>query len=198
MPTGYTAAVADGISFEQFVLCCARAMGALIMMRDAPSNAPIPGRFEPSTYNAERLVEARAELDRLSALTSDEIAAATAAFNSAAVARQDDSVKRNDDLRAKYEAMLVRVRDWTPPTTEHEGMKKFMIDQLEQSIDWDCGGRAYDAPEPLSPEAWLGQAVREASKNIEYHAKANAEEIERTEQRNKWIADLRASLDQPA
>jgi hypothetical protein len=36
MPTGYTAAIKDGISFEKFVWDCARGMGALVMMRDEP------------------------------------------------------------------------------------------------------------------------------------------------------------------
>ncbi len=50
MPTGYTDAVKDGITFDQFVLGCARGMGALVMMRDEPSGTPIPERFEPSRF----------------------------------------------------------------------------------------------------------------------------------------------------
>jgi len=38
MPTGYTNCIKDGVTFEQFVWKCARAMGALVMMRDEPSN----------------------------------------------------------------------------------------------------------------------------------------------------------------
>ncbi|KKK60691.1 hypothetical protein LCGC14_3021870, partial [marine sediment metagenome] len=30
MPTGYTACIKDGISFEKFVMQCARAMGACV------------------------------------------------------------------------------------------------------------------------------------------------------------------------
>lgn len=40
MPTGYTDAIKDGISFNQFILSCARAFGALITMRDEPSSVP--------------------------------------------------------------------------------------------------------------------------------------------------------------
>jgi hypothetical protein len=49
MPTGYTAPIADGMTFEQFALGCARAFGALVTMRDEPSDAPIPERLEPDT-----------------------------------------------------------------------------------------------------------------------------------------------------
>ena len=65
MPTGYTAAVKDGITFEQFAWSCARAFGALIDMRDSPTGAPIPQRFEPSQYNAVEAEKASAEIERL-------------------------------------------------------------------------------------------------------------------------------------
>lgn len=195
MPTGYTAAVAEGISFEQFALRCARAMGALIMMRDEPSDAPIPERFEPSAYHADKLAEARTELDRLDALTPEQVAVEAVAYHAGALQRWTERTARRHEQRGQYEAMLSKVYAWVPPTTEHIGFKDFMVGQLTQSIDFDCGNNEYDVePEELSAAAWLGRMVREAQKNVEYHAKANAEEIERTEQRNKWIADLRASL----
>ena len=50
MPTEYTDAIADGISFNDFMMKCARGMGALIMMSDEPSDAPILEQFEPSDY----------------------------------------------------------------------------------------------------------------------------------------------------
>ena len=65
MPTGYTASVADGrvTEFAPFALQCARAMGALIMMRDEPHDAPIPERFEASDYYSKSLAEARERLE---------------------------------------------------------------------------------------------------------------------------------------
>jgi hypothetical protein len=194
MPTGYTAAVAEGISFEQFVMRCARAMGALVMMRDEPSDAPIPERFEPSTYSAGKLAEARAELERLDALTPEQVAAEAAAYHAGALQRWTERTDKRHEQREQYEAMLDKVRTWAPPSTDHIGFKDFMVSQLTQTIDFDCGGTWDKEPEELSAAAWLGQQVREAQKNVAYHTKANAEEIERTESRNKWIADLRASL----
>ena len=45
MPTGYTAGILEGETFEQYALQCAKAFGALVMMRDEPSDAPIPDQF---------------------------------------------------------------------------------------------------------------------------------------------------------
>ena len=72
MPTGYTAAIADGVTFEQFALNCARAFGALIDMRDEPSDAPIPERFEPSNYHEKKIAEINDELVRLKEMSQDE------------------------------------------------------------------------------------------------------------------------------
>ena len=43
MPTGYTADIQDGkiTTLREYALSCARAFGALIMMRDDPHDAPI-------------------------------------------------------------------------------------------------------------------------------------------------------------
>lgn len=196
MPTGYTAAVVDGISFEQFVLRCARAMGALIMMRDEPSDAPIPERFEPSGYHADKLAETRAELVRLDALTPEQVAAEASAYHVGALQRWTERAGKRHKQRDQYEAMLDKVRTWVPPSTDHIGFKEFMVSQLTQSIDFDCGDNEYDVePQELSAASWLAQQVHEAQRHVEYQDKANAEEIERTEARNKWIADLRASLE---
>ncbi len=62
MPTGYTADIAKGITFQQYAWSCARAFGALVMMRDEPSDAPIPEAFTPSDYHVKALAEARAKL----------------------------------------------------------------------------------------------------------------------------------------
>ena len=56
MPTGYTAAIAKDITFNDFVMQCAKAM--LIMMRDEPANAPIPERFEPGSHYVNKITEA--------------------------------------------------------------------------------------------------------------------------------------------
>lgn len=57
--------MADGMTFEEFIMCCARGMGALITMCDDPSNAEIPKAFKSSDYNKKRLKETETELKRL-------------------------------------------------------------------------------------------------------------------------------------
>lgn len=194
MPTGYTAAVADGITFDRFVWSCARAMGALVTMRDLPSDAPIPERFEPSDYSAKRLGEAKAELKRLSEMNLADAAACAKASHTEAIAGHAKRTQERDELRIKYQTMLADVVKWNPPTPDHEGFKTFMADQLRQSIDFDCCGKYDKPPVALSGAEWRAAAIAKAERDIEYNTKAHAEEVERTEGRNEWLRALRESL----
>ena len=198
MPTGYTSDVQNGkiTKFEDFAMQCARGMGALIMMRDLPSNAPIPERFEPSVqYHDEKIAAAEARLAEVRAISLPALREAAQQDYTAAVASDDAWMAGRAEARKRYEAMLERVNAWTPPTTEHEGFQAFMRQQLEESIDFDCPTERY-TPEPvkLEPEAWAQKQIEEAAKNLAYHTKARREEIERTEARNRWLSDLRKSL----
>jgi hypothetical protein len=130
MPTGYTAPIADGMTFEQYALGCARAFGALVTMRDEPSNAPIPDRFEPDTYYQKSLEASQLELDRVMSLTAAEIVSEAEKSYLSAHEGWRERCKRRADLREKYEAILGRVRAYVAPTTDHVGYKEFMEKQL--------------------------------------------------------------------
>lgn len=193
MPTGYTADIAKGITFEQYAMSCARAFGALVMMRDEPSDAPIPDAFAPSDYHARAIVEARKKLHDLCLLDGPDLLAA----HTAAVKEWQDGVDRREreaqELRQKYEAMLAKAKAYRPPTPDHQKFAEFMVEQIEQSIDFDC--KVY-RPDRVTddPIRWRNLQIEAAKSNIAYHEKEHQKEIERTASRNKWIADLRSSL----
>lgn len=194
MPTGYTAPIKDGITFEQYALGCARAFGALVLMRDEPADAPTPERFEPSDYNLKELEKARTELARLDAMSLADAAVAAENAYSAEVERCNDRRREYTDLRNKYSAMLAKVVKWEPPTPDHVNYKQFMVDQLRKSIDWDCNEADIIEPERLTGSQWLAKQITEARRSVAYHEKAYAEEVERTNGRNAWIKALRDSL----
>lgn len=196
MPTGYTADVQDGTvtEFSEFAMQCARAFGALITMRDEPSDAPIPQEFAPSNYNAERLVEAQRDLARLEAMTESEQKAAADAANAAAFKSWDDRESTKAEQRARYEAMIQKVEAWEPPTADHNELKRFMLRQLRESIEFDCGPPYAPRPGLVNAKDWYAGALARANRDIAYHAEQQAEETERARKRTKWVSDLRASL----
>lgn len=193
MPTGYTADIPNQ-TFEQFVIACARGMGACISMRDDPADAEIPERFEPSDYHAKALEKAQKRLEELNEMSAEDVALAAAAdFDS----RVDHYIKRRDENRERikaYRAMLENVKAWEPPTDDHKEFKKFMVDQIEKSIEWDDMSDHDSTPVRLTGGQWKAEQIKSACRDISYHAEHHQLEIDRTESRNQWIAKLRESL----
>lgn len=196
MPTGYTADVAKGISFEQFVMRCARAMGACVSMRDEPMDASIPEQFEPGDYHARKLEEANVELTTLRAMTDEEADAAAAEAFAVDKHEQEKGIADAFDLRSKYESMLEHVRAWLPPTPDHERFKQFMLDQLNDSIQYDCDIGYYlnNQSKRFTGEQWRNIQIERIQDDIEYHTYEYTKEVRRTDDRNRWIAALRQSL----
>lgn len=195
MPTGYTAAIKDGISFEEFTMSCAKAFGACVTMRDDSTGIPIPEKFEPSDYDQKKLVELRCELEQLCQFTSEDTDKIALAEWKSEEERRLDSLKENADLRNKYETMLAQVKAWIAPTPDHDGLHKFMCEQITESIKWDCSEDYYREPVArLTGQQWLNKRKDFILQSIDYHTKSNADEIERVNSRNEWVKALRDSL----
>jgi len=155
MATGYTADIANDISFEKFVMNCARAFGACITMRDDPKDVEIP-EFEPSMYHAERLREAKEELDSIKRMSLTEAThLATEEFKSN-LEFNIRAIDNSNTLRKKYLSMLAKVKKWKSPSSEHDNMKKFMCKQVNDSMEHDCDTQYYydNAPKILSGKEW--------------------------------------------
>jgi len=196
MPTGYTRQIKDGISFQQFAMSCARAFGACIMMRDDPADKSIPEKFEPSTYNSRELNKAQKELEKINKLSIEEGKREAITEFADEIQRRNRDIEENRKLINQYKDMLQQVEQWQPPTPDHIEFKKFMISQIEGSIKFD-GNEDYYIKNPikkLTGEDWLARKRKDILWNIAYHAKEYNDEIERTNQRNKWVKDLRDSL----
>lgn len=194
MPSGYTAPIIEGggVSFEEFVWGCARAFGALVMMREMGPGAKIPERFEPTDYHVKRRAEAEERYRAAEVMTNDQAEERAAAEYERAVAYYDKSQAEDAERLRRYEAMLTRVRDWTPPTPDHIEMKSFMVKQIEESIRFDCGYER-TAPVRLTGAAWRAQEMAAAARDIAYHAEKHRKEIEA----DHWLAALRESVPMP-
>lgn len=195
MPTGYTADVQSGkvTTFPEFAMQCARAFGALISMRDDAPDARVPDMIEPNTsYYDERLAQATADLERLRAMTPQQAQEEAERVYESAYAEWVKYEARKAEERARYEAMLEQVKAWEPPTFNHIEMKKFMIQQLEESIRFDCG--TSEPPQPRNAQDWHQEAVASARRSLLYLTEQRAEEIDRAASRTAWIQALRKSL----
>lgn len=198
MPSGYTAGVADGevTEFREYALRCARNFGALVMMRDEPFDAEIPEKLEPSTYHAENLEKCRQELMDLECATEEEIQAMVDADYEKLCAICSEALERKRTERQRYESMLEKARAYVPPTEDHKEYAEFLVKQLEESIKWDCDTTYYeDETKRFDRATWKERKMQKLRENISHHTKGQREENERTEKRNRWVADLRKSLE---
>lgn len=197
MPTGYTADVQSGkiATFPEFAMQCARAFGALITMRDDPSDAKIPDRFEADTsYYDEKIAAARSSLDEIQLLSDAECERRATESNTDAMKRHEDWLAEKRLHRKRYNDMRALVSAWTPPSPDHAGLKTFMLEQLDSSIDFDCSEVHMEPPVTLSGEEWRKQEIKRATRDLEYSLKHHREEVEQTQERNRWIRLLRESL----
>ena len=194
MPTGYTAAVLEGITFNEFAMRCVRAMGVAVTMRDEPSSTPIPERFEPSPFYAEKTAKARAELERLQGLSPEQAEQEADKDFSRLTEARNKFIRECDESRVKYTAMLESVRAWAPPTPDHEGFKEFMLKQLDTSIDHDCDTSFYDEPARQTGSEWLASQIAMQRGLVERCGRMAQEEVERVTGRNEWLRQLRESL----
>lgn len=194
MPTGYTAAVADGITFQQFAMNCAREFGACISMEEDPADAPIPAEFNPSDYHTKALDVAHKRLAVLKGMSLEDAEHRARLSHDTAVIAQLTRQHDRQALLDKYARMLSAVEAWAPPTPDHQGMKDFMLSQLKQAIEWDCSPMDGPPPRLLSGADWLAEQFTQANSDIAYHQKGHAEEVERAATRTAWVKALRESL----
>jgi NADH:ubiquinone oxidoreductase subunit len=196
MATGYTIDIAKGITFNQFVMNCARAFGALVTMRDDSMDTPIPEKFEPSDWDKKKLIEANVHLTALNKMTLSEAKEKADKDYNDEVLRINNNLKENAVLLAKYNDMMLKVEAWQPPTPDHVELKNFMIQQIMSSIKYDNMSDYFNEHPAihLSASDWIKKQKDEALRDIEYHTKEWNKECELTEQRNAWVKALRESL----
>ncbi len=196
MPTGYTYCVQTGevTEFKDFAIRCARAMGALVTMRDERMDAAIPDGFKPSSYHADRLKEAKSKLNRLKAMSHADIDDACAKEHLQALLSWENWQSETLQEKKRYEDMLAKVRAWNPPNSDFAGFRKFMEEQLVDSMEHDLFALTLPKPMQVNNKEWYKNALAMAEKDIEYHQKKMNEETKRAKDRTEWIVTLKKSL----
>lgn len=193
MPTGHTADMYDGkpVTFREFALSCARSFGALVHMRDDDMKAKIKKR-EPSDYYKTSIEDAIKRLDHVARMSNDDASYAAYAEYQQAMARYEESVKTSEKRRETYSKMLDKIEAWNPPTPEHDNLKAFMREQIEDSIKFDC--HIPVRPKRQSAVEWRKSEIECAAPDIAYSRKSLAEEEQRCDDANAWVDALIDSL----
>ena len=203
MPTGYTYFIENGeiTTGNEFLKRCTRAFGVAVEMRDEPLSVPTPRHFKPDPYYLKNYREAVAALEEVEKITPDEARREMQMNHRHELERYKDIIRKQESLNAKYEAIRKEIVDWIPPTEEHNGLKKFALDQID--ISFDDMSWYYDRLEELNHDldpsdeavsAYISEQIEFAKEEVERTYKRYQEEIKRTEDRNKWIDEFYKSI----
>lgn len=195
MPTGYTAIIDEhDASFEEYLWRCVRGMGVCIMQRDEDMGVPARDR-EPSPCYEQSYRDASDRYYKLRAMTDAEAEVAASEEYARQVANATAEAEKFSRLSARYERMRAAVLAWEPPTSEHHGLKRFMLEQLSTGAPSDVS--RHMRPQRFSGAEWRAEQLDEAKADMERAGDRAADEAERCRSANAWLARLRESVPQP-
>lgn len=203
MPTGYTAYIKDGdiTTGKDFLKLCLRNFGAAINMRDEPLSKPVPTQFEPDPYYKKDYEETVKIRNKYRQMTFEEAKKELIEKHK----KDIESTRKSLDKYIAEDERYMKVRDeiekWIPPTSEHENVKKFALNQIDISLNTDI--REYCNKElskdlDVSDEAvysYMNDINEFYENDVARAYKRWQEELKRTADKNMWMKQFLDSLE---
>lgn len=195
MPSGYTSDIYEGkdVSAKEFILKCARAFGATILMRDEPLDKEIP-TFKPDKFYLSELEKVKQKLEIYKNMSVEEAQKMLDNSFEKEVESYHKRMKNNSELEERYRKVLNGVNQWSPPSDDHIKLKEYAINQLEESISFDCNQSYLNPPVKQDATEWLDLMINDTENKIVRYKQQWDEEVKRTNERNEWVKALKESL----
>ena len=203
MPTGYTAHIEDGeiTTGKEFLKLCTRAFGVAISVRDEPLSVPTPSSFEPSPFYKESYDRALKKLEEVNKMTFDEAKIQMRADYEKRISDYKYYAERETAMNEKYAKVRKEVEEWIPPTEEHEGLKKFALEQIDMSMTkqkyideyLEKSKEEFDDSDEAVKD-YINDIIDYYQRDIERSYKSWQEELERTRNKNEWMTKFLESL----
>lgn len=191
MPTGYTDCIGKGATFNEFVLGCARAIGACASFRESDEIKEI----EYTGSHLDEIEDIKAEICKILAMTDAELEVEATKEHNEDLARRNEGIARVKALKEKYESMLEKVNAWTPPTEDHRKFKTHMVSQIIDSLKFDCSDFYQNMVlQKLDGITWRTNKINTLVSSMAFKSSDYVREIKKIEESNKWIRALLNSL----
>lgn len=199
MPTGYTSYINDGkiTNGADFLKLCTRAFGMAVDLKDET-----PKHFEPDPYYKESYEKAVNKRDKYRKMTLNEarqdfINQAIENINSARE-HLKNIIEEND----KYQAVKNEIMDWIPPTSEHEKLKEYAINQLDISMNSEDTIKYYEEEadkrfddNDKAVTEYLNRKREMTEGNVVRSYQKWQENIKAAEEKNLWMKQFLDSLE---
>ena len=203
MPTGLTGDIYEGknMSLRKFALGCAAQFSAGYMAtnfgeEDLPLYAAPTIPYDD--YYVERLKEAKRKVAYWLDIDANEDSglAKYQEFLDEWYRSNESYKKKNDDLLARYQEMLKKVESWEMEE-KYEDLKKLMIKQLKESIEFDC---PEDKPiyneEPPTYKEWVRGKICNACEDVKYYTEQIEKNKKNVDELNEWLKGLYEAIDE--
>jgi hypothetical protein len=203
MPTGYTDPILKGkiTNFKDYAKLCMRAFGAAIHMRDDSLDVEYTKR-EPSQYHIDSLKSWEERLSELKSMSDEQLIEKRRNEIQDDIDYHQKKVTECNENFAKLKSILDEVKSWEPPTEEHTGIKKFMTEQITETMKFDTDARYHELEikncteklNSLDIDDVKSGYLEDAERNVKYHISNNDDEIKRANDTNKWVETFLNSL----
>lgn len=207
MPTGYTYFIENGdiSTGAEFLKKCIREFGCCAGQREDPLSAPLVSEVKPSSYYKEQYEKTVKKYDEFKSKTNNEIREMIRDNRDKDLSDTERYLSKQKLLRNKYLAVREDVENWVPPTPDHEGIKRFALNQIDKCIPTESElsrleEKVYSlkSSNPEIDEGEVGQYIINMMKffeeDMEYYKLRMANEEERASKRSKFIKDFLSSL----
>lgn len=201
--TGYTAQIENGniTTGKDFLRLCTRNFGIAIDMRDESLSVPTPTHFEPNPYYKEKYDKAVEVRNKWRQMTFDEAKQEMIEKHNAEITQAKKSLEKYKLEDEKYKKVRDEIKEWIPPTPQHEALKNFALEQIDLSmntylynyLEMDLNKRL-----DISDNAvwkYISDMKASCEKNVEDAYEQWQKELKRTAEKNTWMNQFLESLD---
>ena len=203
MPTGYTAYIKDGdiTTGKEFLKLCTRAFGIAIDLKDEPLLVHTPTHYEPNLYYKNDYEETAKVRDKMRQLTFEEAKQRIIDKYNEDIASAKKSLEKYKAEDEKYLKVKNEVETWIPPTSEHEELKKFALNQIDISMNTDyckyCEEELNKELDISDDAVWkyINDINDFYEKDTERAYQRWQEELKRVAEKNKWMEQFLDSLE---
>jgi len=204
MPTGYTAFIEDGniTTGKEFLLLCSRAFGVAMEIRDEPLSVPTPITFEPDGYYKNRYESAVKRLEEERNISFEVAKRRMRSDYDMRVKDAKRTIANMTAINERYTKVRGQVSGWVPPTKNHEGIKKFALEQIDMCVNSDKMFAYYqeiiNTPFNDSDEAvqeYIKKYVEYLESEVERAKKAYDEEVKRANDKTQFMKEFIESLE---
>lgn len=203
MPTGYTVYIKnrDITTGKEFLKLCTRNFGIAIDIRDESLSVPTPTHFEPNSYYKKAYDKAVEVRNKYRKMTFDEAKQKMIENYNERIAFSKEYLKDCKSEDEKYKKVRDEVAKWNPPTSEHEGLKKFALEQIDMSMNTSyCKYLEDDINRQLDVSdeavfAYMNEINEQCEKDVERAYRRWQEDLKRADEKNMWMQQFLDSLE---